>query len=163
MKKLYKLPARIDHIAIAVVDLDEALFLYEGILGFELLKKREVKGEFSGMIAAELDAHGFNIVLIQGTGETSQVSQYVNEYGPGVQHIAIEVEDMDSLVETLESKGMEFATNIINGKNLMQIFTKRNRNCGMMFEFIKKLNSDSEFEKNSIQDLFEQLEANGAY
>ncbi|MFT4928345.1 MAG: methylmalonyl-CoA/ethylmalonyl-CoA epimerase [Phenylobacterium sp.] len=163
MKKLYKLPARIDHIAIAVTDLEEALFLYQGILGFELLKKREVKGEFSGMIAAELDAHGFTIVLIQGTGESSQVSQYVKEYGPGVQHIAIEVEDMESLVHTLQSKGMEFATNIINGKNLMQIFSKRDRNCGMMFEFIKKQDGNAEFEKNSIQELFQQLEASGAY
>jgi methylmalonyl-CoA/ethylmalonyl-CoA epimerase len=163
MKKLYKLPTRIDHIAIAVVDLEEALFLYQGILGFELLKKREVKGVFSGMIAAELDAHGFNIVLIQGTGESSQVSQYIKEYGPGVQHIAIEVEDMESLVATLQSKGMEFATNVINGKNLMQIFTQRDRNCGMMLEFIKKQSSDSEFETNSIQDLFQQLEASGAY
>ena len=58
---------------------------------------------------------------------------------------------------------MEFATNIINGKSLMQIFTKRNPNCGMMFEFIKKLNCDSEFEKNNIQELFQQLEASGAY
>lgn len=163
MKKLYKLPARIDHIAIAVMDLEEALFLYQGILGFELIQKREIKGEFSGMVSAELSAHGFNIVLIQGVGEASQVSQYVKGYGPGVQHIAIEVEDMESLIESLKSKGMEFATGIINGKNLIQVFTKRNPNCGMMIEFIKKQNSNSEFEKNNIQDLFQQLEASGAY
>jgi methylmalonyl-CoA epimerase len=163
MKNLYKLPVRIDHIAIAVVNLDEALFLYQDILGFEVINRREVQGEFSGMLAAELDAHGFSIVLIQGTGETSQVSQYIEEYGPGVQHIAIEVEDMESLVEVLENKGLEFATNIINGKNLMQVFTKRVRNCGMMFEFIKKQERNSEFEANNIQDLFQQLEASGAY
>ncbi|MCF2857591.1 VOC family protein [Pseudoalteromonas sp. SMS1] len=163
MKNLYKLPARIDHIAIAVMDLEEALFLYQGLLGFELVQKREIKGEFSGMHSAELSAHGFNIVLIQGVDENSQVSQYVKQYGPGVQHIAIEVEDMDKLVSTLENKGMEFATKIINGKNLMQIFTKRNPNCGMMIEFIKKQQIDSRFEKNNIQDLFQQLEASGAY
>lgn len=163
MKDFYKLPARIDHVAIAVVDLEDALFLYRDVLGFELLKKREVNGEFSGMLSAELDAHGFNIVLIQGTNDSSQVTQYVNDYGPGVQHIAIEVDDMESLVESLKNKGMEFATNVINGKNLMQIFTRRMRNCGMMFEFIKKQQTDSEFEKKNIEDLFQQLESNGAY
>lgn len=163
MKDLYKLPARIDHIAIAVHDIEEALFLYQGILGFNLVNRRVVEGEFSGMIAAELDAHGFNIVLIQGAGDKSQVSQYVNEYGPGVQHVAIEVDDMDCLISTLQSKGLEFATNVIQGKELLQIFTKRNKNCGMMLEFIKKQTVDSEFEKNNIQELFEQLEANGAY
>ena len=163
MKNLYKLPARIDHLAIAVDDLEEGLFLYQGILGFELIKRREIIGEFSGMLSAELDANGFKIVLVQGTSKNSQVTQYVNEYGPGVQHIAIEVEDMEYLVSTLENKGMEFATDVINGKNLMQIFTKRNQNCGMMIEFIKKVSCDSQFEKNNIQDLFQQLEASGAY
>lgn len=163
MKDLLKLPARIDHIAIAVEDLEEALFLYQGILGFELLNRREVKGEFSGMVSAELSAHGFSIVLIQGTSETSQVSQYIKEYGPGVQHIAIEVEDMQGIVDDLEGKGFEFATNIIRGKSLVQIFSKRDRNCGMMFEFIKRRDDEDGFETNNIQDLFEQLEANGAY
>lgn len=163
MKDLLKLPARIDHIAIAVEDLEEALFLYQGILGFELLNRREVKGEFSGMVSAELSAHGFSIVLIQGSSETSQVTQYIKEYGPGVQHIAIEVEDMQGIVDDLEGKGFEFATNIIRGKNLLQIFSKRDRNCGMMFEFIKRRDNEDGFETNNIQDLFEQLEANGAY
>jgi len=163
MKKHYTLPARIDHIAIAVQDLEEALALYQGILGFELIKKREIQGQFSGMVSAELDANGFNIVLIQGADESSQVNQYIKEYGPGVQHVAIEVEDMDNLVDDLEDKGMEFATNIINGKNLLQIFTKRNKNCGMMLEFIKKQSGDAVFEKNNIEGLFQQLEANGAY
>ncbi|WP_462156464.1 VOC family protein [Pseudoalteromonas piscicida] len=163
MKKLYKLPARIDHIAIAVLDLEEALFLYQGVLGFELIAKREVCGEFSGMLSAELDAHGFNIVLIQGTCESSQVSQFISKYGPGVQHIAVEVEDIDALVSTLEKKGMEFATSIIKGKNLLQVFTKRDCNSGMMIEFIKKRAEDSRFEKNNIEDLFQQLEASGAF
>ncbi len=163
MKNLYKLPARIDHLAIAVVDIEEALFLYQGILGFTLLNRREVKGEFSGMLAAELDANGFTIVLVQGTSENSQVTQYINEYGPGVQHVAIEVEDVQYLIDTLQSKGMEFATDIIHGKNLVQVFTKRERNSGMMFEFIKKREVDSQFEANNIQDLFQQLETSGAY
>ena len=41
MKNLLKLPARVDHVAIAVEDLDEALFLYQGVLGFELKNRRE--------------------------------------------------------------------------------------------------------------------------
>lgn len=163
MKNIYKLPARIDHVAIAVENIDEALFLYCDVLGFELLKRREVAGEFSGMKAAEIDAHGFNIVLIQGTSEASQVTEYINRYGTGVQHIAIEVVDMEALVKTLKEKGMQFATEVINGKNLIQIFTKRDRNSGMMFEFIQKAATDSEFETQNIQDLFNQLEAAGAY
>ena len=163
MRKFCKLPARIDHVAIAVLNIEESLFFFRDILGFELLNKREVKGKFSGMIAVELDAHGFNIVLVQGTKPDSQVSRYINDFGPGVQHIAIEVEDIEGLVESLEAKGMKFATNIINGKSLVQVFSQRDHNSGMMFEFIKKELRESKFEKNNIQELFDQLELNGAY
>lgn len=163
MKEIYKLPTRIDHVAIAVTDLDEALVLYQDILGFKLLKRRKIDGEFSGMEAAELDAHGFNVVLIKGTSENSQVSQYVKEYGPGVQHIAIEVDNIENAISVLRDKGLEFATNIIRGKALVQCFTQRDKVSGMMFEFISKDFEDSEFEKNNIEELFAQLEANGAY
>ena len=128
MKKYLDHNTRIDHIAIAVVDIDEALFLYEEILGFELLNRREVEGKFSGMKAAELCAGGFSIVLIQGTNPASQVSRFIAEYGPGVQHVAIDVDDIEGVSERLKSSGVEFSTDLINGDSLIQIFTKRDKN-----------------------------------
>jgi methylmalonyl-CoA/ethylmalonyl-CoA epimerase len=163
MKKYLDHNTRIDHIAIAVVDIDEALFLYEEILGFELLNRREVEGKFSGMKAAELCAGGFSIVLIQGTNPASQVSRFIAEYGPGVQHVAIDVDDIEGVSERLKSSGVEFSTDLINGDSLIQIFTKRDKNSGMMFELIKRIKSKEGFEAQNIQSLFEQLEANEAY
>ncbi len=163
MKKFLGHKARIDHVAIAVRDLDEALFLYESVFGFELLQQREVTGEFSGMRSAELCAGGFSIVLVQGTEKNSQVSRYIDAYGPGVQHIAIDVQDIEGVTEKLRNSGVQFSTNLINGENLIQIFTKRDKNSGMMFEFIKRVEKSAGFEKNNIQSLFEQLEAAEAY
>jgi methylmalonyl-CoA/ethylmalonyl-CoA epimerase len=163
MKKYLGSSTRIDHIAIAVRNIDEALFLYQDVFGFSLLKRREVEGAFSGMRSAELDAGGFSIVLVQGTSPESQVSRYIEEYGPGVQHIAIEVDDVERLSETLKESGVEFATNIIRGKNLIQIFTQREGNTGMMIEFIQRIAHNKEFEAGNIQQLFEQLEENNAY
>ena len=163
MKKYLGHHARIDHIAIAVKDIKEALFLYEDILGFELLNTREIKGEFSGMLSAELCAGGFSIVLVQGTEPESQVSRYIEKYGPGVQHVAITVDDIENVTSRLKLAGMEFSTDIIRGENLIQIFTKRDGNCGMMFELIKRAKSEEGFEENSIRSLFEQLEASEAY
>jgi 4-hydroxyphenylpyruvate dioxygenase-like putative hemolysin len=163
MKKYLGHHARIDHIAIAVNDLKEALFLYEGILGFELVNQREIQGDFSGMISAELCAGGFSIVLVQGTDPKSQVSRFIEKYGPGVQHVAIAVEDIESVTNKLKLAGMGFCTDIIRGENLIQIFTKRDSNCGMMFELIKRVKSTEGFDQNNIQSLFEQLEANDAY
>lgn len=163
MNKYIGKNARIDHIAIAVKDLNEALFLYEDLFGFTLLNKREIKGEFSGMKSAELDAGGFSIVLVQGTEPQSQVSRYIEEYGTGVQHVAIEVEDVAKVQEILKTSGVKFATELIQGSNLIQIFTQRDENSGMMFEFIKRVKANKEFEAGNIQKLFDQLEANEAY
>lgn len=154
---------KVDHIAIAVNDIDQALFLYEGIFGFKLLQRREISGAFSGMRSAELDAGGFSIVLVQGTDPKSQVSRYIQEYGPGVQHIAIAVDDVEELADKLRDSGVTFATSIIRGEGLIQIFTQRDTNTGMMFEFIQRLPHVEGFEESNVQQLFEQLEESEAY
>jgi methylmalonyl-CoA/ethylmalonyl-CoA epimerase len=163
MKKYLGNNTRIDHIAIAVKNLDEALFLYQDIFGFTLLKKREIEGAFSGMRSAELDAGGFSIVLVQGTNPDSQVSRYIDEYGPGVQHVAIEVDDVESLTEILKESGVAFATSVIRGEGLIQVFTQRENNSGMMIEFIQRVQNSKGFEAGNIQQLFEQLETNNIY
>lgn len=163
MKKYLGNNTRVDHVAIAVRDIDEALFLYRDIFGFELLKRREVQGEFSGMKSAELDAGGFSLVLVQGTDPQSQVSRYIDQYGPGVQHIGIEVDDVEALTSLLTESGVQFATDVIRGDGLIQVFTKREGNTGMMFEFIQRMKSGGGFDTQNIQQLFAQLEAGEAY
>lgn len=163
MKNYFGQNTRIDHIAIAVRDIDEALFLYRDVLGFKLLTRREVNGAFSGMKSAELDANGFSIVLVQGTSPESQVSRYIDEYGPGVQHLALEVTDVAAVAKKLAESGLEFATEVIRGKNLTQVFTRRNNNCGMMLEFIQRSEEQPGFEPSNIQELFQQLEAGEVY
>ncbi|MFT5725008.1 MAG: methylmalonyl-CoA/ethylmalonyl-CoA epimerase [Bacteroidia bacterium] len=163
MKKHLSHKTRIDHVAIAVKDINKALNFYVGLLGFELCNRRKIEGEFSGMEAVELCAGGFNVVLVQGTDPNSQVSRYIEEYGPGVQHIAIEVNDIGAVSQRLKKAGVKFATEVIKGENLIQIFTQRDKNSGMMFEFINRSEGNEGFEENNIQSLFEQLEASDAY
>ncbi len=163
MKKALGVNSRIDHVAIAVTDLDAAVALYQDVFGFELINRREIQGAFTGMKSAELDAGGFSIVLVQGTDPASQVSRYIEEYGPGVQHIAVAVPDVEPLASKLRESGVQFATDVIRGDGLIQVFTQRDQNSGMMFEFIQRTASGGGFEQNNIQQLFEQLEANEAY
>jgi len=153
----------IDHVAIAVVDLEQALFLYENVFGFELIARRHIDGAFSGMKSAELSAGGFSIVLVQGTGPDSQVSRYIEQYGPGVQHIAIAVDDVQAVTDTLKASGMHFATSVIRGDGLIQVFTRREANSGMMFEFIQRKSHPDGFDPANIQQLFNQLEAGNIF
>ena len=163
MSKTLGINSRIDHVAIAVADLEAAVTLYRDVFGFELLNRREISGAFTGMRSAELNAGGFSIVLVQGTDPASQVSRYIEQFGPGVQHIAVEVDNVEQLADRLRASGMKFATDVIRGNGLIQIFTQRDEPSGMMFEFIERGSTEAGFEQGNIQKLFDQLEAAEAY
>lgn len=149
--------ASIDHIAIAINDLSLALPFYRDILGLEVIEERETLGKSSGMISVVLSAGSFNIVLIQGTSTESQISRYIENFGMGVQHVAMSVDCIDDAIVRLKENGIELATDVIRGVGLKQIFSTRDKHSGMMFEFIERT-GESGFQDNTVQSLFEQLE-----
>lgn len=151
----------IDHVAIAVHDLEESIAFYTNVLGLELKERRRTEGKHTAMISAVLKAGPITIVLLQGTSPDSQVSKFVEHYGAGVQHVAIGVEDLPAMAEDLKASGLEFDTNVIQSPGLRQIFSARDKGSGMMFEFIERMGGD--FSDQSVQQLFEQLEKKDAF
>ncbi|MBN3772775.1 VOC family protein [Burkholderia sp. Se-20378] len=153
---------RIDHIALAVHDLEEAIHLFQNVLGFEVKRRLHVKGQRTGMLSAEMECNGIRFVLCQGTEPASQVSQLIEHFGVGVAHIALDVEDVDSTVETLKRRGLVFDTHVIRGAGLTQAFSTRCANTGLSFEVIHRDGEDGFLESN-VQALFDQLEQTGKY
>jgi methylmalonyl-CoA/ethylmalonyl-CoA epimerase len=154
---------KMDHIAIAVPDLEIAIAFYQKQLGFQLIERRTTLGQSTGMISAVMNAGAVIVVLIQGTSPESQVNRYIADYGPGVQHIAIEVRDVDELKREMSQVGVEFNTEIIEGCGIRQAFTARDPASGMMYEFIERRTNDGTFSDESVKQLFDQLERKGAY
>lgn len=161
MAALAKYVTAIDHVAIAVQDLEESIKFYTEVLGFELKERRRTEGKQTAMVSAVLTAGPVTVVLLQGTTPESQVSRFVEHFGPGVQHLALGVENLPEMTAALEAAGMEFDTTIINSPGLRQIFSKREEGSGMMFEFIERMGGD--FSDQSVQQLFEQLEKKNAF
>jgi 4-hydroxyphenylpyruvate dioxygenase-like putative hemolysin len=153
---------RIDHIALAVRDLGEAIHLFRDVLGFELMHRRHVKGARTGMISAEMQVNGMRFVLCQGTEPESQVSQLVEHFGVGVAHIAMAVDDVDDAKHALQARGLSFDTDVIRGAGLTQAFSSRCLNTGMSFELIRR-DGEAEFLEGNVQQLFDQLEQSGKY
>ncbi len=153
---------KIDHIAIAVKELDPAVTFFSEVLGFTLIRRLSVVGQRTGMISAEMQHNGIKFVLCQGTEPASQISQLISNYGPGVAHIALAVDDVDDVARDLSRRGMQFDTTVINGSGLKQIFSSRDSNIGLSFELIERQGEDGFLEEN-IQELFDQLERSGAY
>lgn len=154
---------KIDHIAIAVPNLQAAVSFYKEQLGFELIQERLTTGDKTSMISAVLKAGAIIIVLVQGTTPESQVSRFIANYSAGVQHVAIEVRNIEKARQELAARGVQFATDLIEGRGIRQLFTARDRASGMMYEFIERETNDGDFTDESVQQLFNQLERNDAY
>jgi methylmalonyl-CoA/ethylmalonyl-CoA epimerase len=158
---LGKYAASVDHVAIAVRDLEESIKMYTEVMGFELKERRRTEGKHTAMVSAVLKAGPVTVVLLQGTSPDSQVSRFVESFGPGVQHVAIGVQNLPEMAEELKASGMEFDTTVIQSPGLRQIFSKRDPGSGMMFEFIERMGGD--FSDQSVQQLFEQLEQKDSF
>jgi methylmalonyl-CoA/ethylmalonyl-CoA epimerase len=153
---------RIDHIAIAVHDLEDAIQFFTEVLGFRLERRLAIRGARTGMNSAEMEHSGIRFVLCQGTEPESQVSKLLAHAGPGVAHIALEVDDVHGTVDELKSRGLRFDTPVIEGPGLRQAFSSRCANSGLSFEFIAR-NGEEGFLADNVQQLFDQLERSGAY
>jgi 4-hydroxyphenylpyruvate dioxygenase-like putative hemolysin len=153
---------KIDHIAIAVRDLDSAVAFFTGTLGFKVIGRRRVAGTRTGMVAAELEHNGIMFVLCQGTEPESQVSRLIEHFGPGVAHIALAVDDVQSTARTLSDQGLAFDTGVIDGGGIKQVFSTRHMNSGLSFEFIERKGEEG-FSDQNVNELFAQLERSGAF
>ncbi|TMP29960.1 glyoxalase [Pseudoalteromonas rubra] len=159
---LFKDYKKIDHLAIAVTDLDAAIKYHQDVLGFELDSIRETKGKLTSMRSAVMASEEFSVVLLVSNSEGSQIERYIEQYGTGVQHVAFQVEGIENVYEELQKKGMEFSTEILCSAGLKQVFSKRDANTGMMYEFIER-DGNFSFEDSNINRLFEQLESGESY
>ena len=95
---------RIDHIGIAVEDIDAGIELYEG---FEMeLALRETVEE-QGVEAALLNVGDGHVELLAPLGPDTPVGKYLAKRGAGLHHVAYAVDDIDSTLEKLAAAGLE--------------------------------------------------------
>lgn len=94
---------KIEHIGIAVEDLDQAEKLYTQILGVEPYKREAIPAQ---KVITSFFRNGPNkIELVQGTDPESAISKFISKKGPGLHHIAYDVTDIKSELKRLKSEG----------------------------------------------------------
>ena len=89
----------IDHITLCVKDLHAAEYLFTKILGFEVIwSARDVGSEKSSMDTIVVQRGNAKVALMQGRDKAvkSQITEFIEKYGQGVQHVAIEVDDIEA-------------------------------------------------------------------
>lgn len=95
---------RIDQIAIAVPDLDEALALYERAFGLTPEYREVVDSD--GVEEAMLNVGGVYIQLLQATREDSPIAKYLAKNGPGLHHLGFGVESVGDTLDHLREEGV---------------------------------------------------------
>lgn len=93
---------RIDQIAIAVEDLDEALALYKRAFGLEPEYREVVDSD--GVEEAMLNVGGVYIQLLQATREDSPIAKYLAKNGPGLHHLGFGVDDIGATLDHLREE-----------------------------------------------------------
>jgi methylmalonyl-CoA/ethylmalonyl-CoA epimerase len=95
---------RIDHIGVAVDDLDEAVALYRDKLGMAE-QHREVVEAF-GVEAVLLEIGDGHVELLTPTEPDSGVAKFLERHGPGMHHVAYLTDDIDSALDQVRSAGL---------------------------------------------------------
>lgn len=95
----------IEHIAIAVKNLNESINFYENIFGLKCYLVEEVVDQ--KVRTAFFNVGGTKIELVESTDSQGAIFKFIEKYGEGIHHIAFAVDDVDSSLKELESKGIK--------------------------------------------------------
>jgi methylmalonyl-CoA/ethylmalonyl-CoA epimerase len=129
----------IDHVGIAVKNLNEAIGVYRDVLGLRLegvhsLKQRKVK---VALFSAGDQSH---IELLEPLGGDSPVAKFLETRGEGIQHLAVKVKDIEAVLEDFKKKGVtlidEKPKSGAGGARIAFVHPKSTR--GVLLELVEK-------------------------
>jgi methylmalonyl-CoA epimerase len=95
---------RIDHIGVAVNELELAIELFSSSFGMPLVHREVVTAQ--GVEAVLLDVGDGHVELLLPLGEETPVGKFLAKRGPGIHHVAYQVSDIETTLEQLRVKGL---------------------------------------------------------
>ena len=104
---------KVEHIGIAVKDLEKANQLYTALLGLPPYKQEEVTSE--GVATSFFIKGDTKIELLEATDTDSPIARFIKKKGEGLHHIAFEVNDIHAEAERLKNAGFELIGDIREG------------------------------------------------
>jgi methylmalonyl-CoA/ethylmalonyl-CoA epimerase len=159
----------IDHITLCVKNLEAAEYLFTKVLGFEVIwSAQDVGTEKSSMDTIVVQRGKTKVALMQGRDKQvkSQISEFIEKYGEGVQHVAIEVDDIEAVCREWEAQGVKFSGPLKDGRDgfgpLKQRFTyPLFPGCGVFFELTQRQEGNQQsktFVRGTVEALYKDIE-----
>lgn len=104
---------KIDHIAIAVNDVEESAKIYQQALGVDNVEFETVESE--GVKVAILHLENARVELMQPTNDSSPIKKFLDKKGQGLHHLALDTDNIEGEVERMEGCGIQFLGDIRPG------------------------------------------------
>jgi methylmalonyl-CoA/ethylmalonyl-CoA epimerase len=129
---------KIEHVALAVSDMDAAIAHYRDVWGLEVENRERVEDQ--GVEEAMLPVGDSHIQLLAPTGPETTVARFLDRRGEGLHHIAYEVDDLEDVLDELKSKGMALIdeTPREGGRGHKVAFVHPQDNRGLLVELIQR-------------------------
>lgn len=130
--------SKIEHVALAVADLDAAIAHYAGAWGLEVEHRERVEDQ--GVEEAMLPLGGSYLQLLGATSPDTTVGKFLAKRGEGLHHIAYEVEDLEAALRELKEKGVPLIDEAPRkgGRGHMVAFVHPRGNHGLLVELIQR-------------------------
>ncbi|MBO6576364.1 MAG: methylmalonyl-CoA epimerase [Rhodothermales bacterium] len=119
---------RLEHIGIAVAEADATLDILKRVLGTERYKQETVEAE--GVATHFLLAGSTKLELLESLGSDSPIAGFLEKRGPGVHHLAFEVDDLDAEAERLKADGFTLLGTVRPGADGKRIVFLHPRETG---------------------------------
>ncbi|MEO5603631.1 MAG: methylmalonyl-CoA epimerase [Cyclobacteriaceae bacterium] len=130
---------KLEHIGIAVKNIDQANKLFAKLLGREHYKIEDVNSE--GVRTSFFDIGGVKIELLEPTRPDSPVAKFIDKRGEGIHHMAFEVSDIDESLKVYANKGFHVLNQEakMGADNKMVFFLHPKSTQGVMIELCQEI------------------------
>ncbi|KQX15040.1 methylmalonyl-CoA epimerase [Flavobacterium sp. Root420] len=130
---------KIEHIGIAVKNMNDANVLFEKLLGVPSYKEEEVESE--GVLTSFFQTGTNKIELLMATNPESPIAKFLEKKGEGIHHIAFDVEDIYAEIERLKNEGFVLINEVPKkgADNKLVVFLHPKNTNGVLVELCQEI------------------------
>ena len=130
---------KIEHIGIAVKNIEESNVLFEKLLGVSSYKSEEVQSE--GVLTSFFQTGTNKIELLMATNPESPIAKFLEKKGEGIHHIAFDVDDINSEIERLKNEGFVLINDVPKkgADNKWVVFLHPKNTNGVLVELCQEI------------------------
>lgn len=128
---------RVDHIAIAVRNLDASIKIFENIFGAKLIEVKQGSMQGHPMAVAYLQMGENIFALDEAVNPEGFIAKFIEERGEGLHHIGLEVDDLDEYIRELEEKNVRIPVKSLDTEFRREILLSPREATGVVWQVIE--------------------------